>query len=145
MVGNGFASRADLNHLIYNDVDESGYGAVVWGSGDLDAGTVGDGNPTYEKTDDCTPLCNRLDRSSENDVGLLVCGDNIAYDLSQNLGSVPAIMLMSTRCGVHCAADSFLDLTGGFEGGGIVNQLVTGAEESIFWNMSFPCSAGVRF
>jgi hypothetical protein len=137
MVGNGLASRATVNHLIHNDVLQSGYRIIIWDSGDLDVGTIGDGNPTYEKTDDCSLLCNWLNQS-DSDVGLWISGDDIAYDLDQNLGSVPAISLMSTWCGVNYVANSFLDLTGGFEGGGVVNPLITGADTGIFWNSGDP-------
>jgi hypothetical protein len=80
MVANGLSSRATLNHLLYNDIDQYGYTIIIWDSGDLDIATIGDGNPTYEKTDDCTLLINWLNQSG-NDVGLLVCGDDIAFDL----------------------------------------------------------------
>jgi hypothetical protein len=137
MVGNGLASRATVNHLIHNDVLQSGYRIIIWDSGDLDVGTIGDGNPAYEKTDDCLLLCNWLNQS-DSDVGLWISGDDIAYDLSQNLGSVPAIMLMSTWCGVNHVGKSYFDLTGGFFAGGVVNPLITGADTGIFWNSGDP-------
>jgi hypothetical protein len=137
MVGNGLASRATLNQLFYDDIHKSGYTMIVWDSGDLDVGTIGDGNPTYEKIDDCTLLINWMNQS-ENDVGLWISGDNIAYDLSENLGSVPAIMLMSTWCGVSCVEESYFDLTGGFVAGGVLNPLVTGVSTGIFWHDGDP-------
>ena len=137
MVGNGLASRATLNQLLYDDVERSGYTIIIWDSGDLDVGTIGDGNPTYEKTDDCSQLINWLDQS-EHDVGLWISGDMIAYDLSENLGSVPAIQLMSTWCGVNHVNGSYFDMMGGVEGGGVVNPLVTGSNTGIYWNGGDP-------
>jgi len=131
MVGNGMASRATLNHLLYNDVEYTGYRIIIWDSGDLDVATIGDGNPTYEKADDCTLLINWLNQSS-NDVGLLVCGDDIAYDLNENLGSTQAIQLMSSWCGVSYVEDSYFELTGGREAGGVITPLITPAVGGIF-------------
>jgi len=137
MVGNGLASRATLNQILYNDIEHSGYQIIIWDSGDLDVATIGDGNPTYEKADDCTLLINWLNQSS-NDVGLLVCGDDIAYDLSQNLASAQAIGLMSSWCGVAYVADSYFDVTGGRVAGGVITPLITGANTGIFWNAGAP-------
>ncbi len=137
MVGNGLASRATLQQLKHDGVNQSGYRIIIWDSGDLGVGTIGDGNPAYEKTNDCGLLVNWLNQS-ENDVGLLVCGDNIAQDLAGNLGSVPAIELMSTWCGVELVGGSYFELTGGFVEGGAVNPLVTGAGGGIFWYDGYP-------
>ncbi len=135
MVGNGLASRAKLSHLLYDDTEHTGYSGMIWDSGDLDIGTIGDGS--HEKADDCTLLNNWLNQS-DHSAGLLVCGDNIAYDLSQNLGSPQALALLNTWCGVNYLANSYLVLTGGYGGGGVVNPLVTGAEGGIFWNGGVP-------
>ena len=137
MVGNGLASRATLNQILYDDIERSGYTIIIWDSGDLDVGTIGDGNPTIEKTDDCSLLINWLNQSG-NDVGLWISGDNIAYDLSQNLGSPQAIMLMSSWCGVIHDAGSYFDLTGSWIAGGVLNPLVTGDSTGIFWNSGDP-------
>jgi hypothetical protein len=130
MVGNGLASRADLNHLKRNEGLESGYTIIVWDSGDLEVGTITDGSAMSDKVDDCSMLINWLDQS-ENDVGLLICGDNIAADLSA-LSSVPSIQLMSSWCGVGFVHDSYFEMTGGFGGGGIVSPLLTTSASSIF-------------
>ena len=137
MVANGLSSRATLNQLLYNDIDLSGYRIIIWDSGDLDVATIGDGNPTYEKTDDCTLLINWMNQS-ENDVGLLVCGDDVAYDMNENLASTQAIQLMSSWCGVSYVADSYFEETGGREAGGVITPLVTGASTGIFYNGGSP-------
>jgi hypothetical protein len=137
MVGNGLGSRATLNQILYNDIERSGYRIIIWDSGDLDVGTISDGNPAYDKTDDCTLLINWLNQSG-NDVGLLVCGDNITSDLSENLTTTQAIMLLSTWCGASLVTDSYFGMTGGFAAGGVLNPLVTGTDMSIFWNSGDP-------
>ena len=137
MVANGLASRATLNQIVYNDIEHSGYTIIIWDSGDLDVATIGDGNPTYEKTDDCTLLINWLNQSG-NDVGLLVCGDDVAYDLNENLASTQAIGLMSSWCGVAYVGDSYFEETGGREANGVITPLVTGANTGIFWNLGAP-------
>jgi hypothetical protein len=137
MVGNGLESRAELNHLMYNEVGLSGYRAIIWDSGDLDQGTIGDGSGGSDKADDCTLLYNWLDWSP-NDAVLIVCGDGVAHDLSQNLVSPQALMLMSSMCGVGYVADSYFEMTGGWDGGGILNPPVTGAEGSCFWHSGAP-------
>ncbi len=131
MVANGLSSRATLNQIKYNDVDLSGYTIIIWDSGDLDVATIGDGNPTYEKTDDCTLLSNWLNQSG-NDVGLLVCGDDVAYDLNENLASTQAIQLMSSWCGVSYVGDSYFEESGGREAGGTITPLITPVGTSIF-------------
>jgi len=131
MVANGLASRATLNQMVYNDIEHSGYKIIIWDCGDLDTGTIGDGNPTYEKTDDCTLLINWLNQSG-NDVGLLICGDDVAYDLNENLASTQAIQLMSSWCGVTYVEDSYFEVTGGREAGGVITPLITPAGTGIF-------------
>ena len=131
MVGNGLASRATINQMVYNDVENSGYTIVIWDSGDLDVATIGAGNATYEKANSCQLLVNWLNQS-DSDVGLLVCGDDVAYDLSENLGSTDAIGLMSSWCGVSYLEDSYFELTGGRIAGGVITPEITPAAGSIF-------------
>ena len=130
LVSNGPGSRAYLNQLKYNEGAQSGYRIIVWDSGNLDVGTITDGSTLSDKSDDCTMLINWLDQS-ENDVGLFVCGDDVAEDLNR-LPSTQALELMSTWCGVNFIETSYFDLTGGRMAGGIVNPLVTTTTGSIF-------------
>jgi hypothetical protein len=70
--------------------------------------------------------------------GLWVCGDAVAYDLS-NSSSPAAAQLMGARCGANLAAWSYFDATGGYTGGGIVNPLVTGhADAGVFVHGGVP-------
>ena len=130
LVGNGLTSRAKLEHIKWNEGDGTGYKIILWDSGDLDVGTIGDGSEASDKGDDCSLLASWLDQS-ENDVGLWVAGDNIAYDMD-DLSSAPSITLMSTWCGVSLGNDSYFELTGGWEGSGDVNPLITGAVAGIY-------------
>jgi C1A family cysteine protease len=117
LVSNGLASRAVLEYLWM------AYSTIIWDCGDLEYGTIGDGN-SKNKSDDCDMLTNWMSLS-EHRVGLWVCGDNVAYDL-MTLNSTSALTLMQTWCGVDCNAASYFDATGGRTGGGIVTPLVTG-------------------
>jgi hypothetical protein len=125
MVGNGLASRAKLNQIIYNKSEYYGYSIIIWDSGNLGYGTITDGSPGSGKVDDCSLLIDWLDQSNDI-VGLLVCGDDVANDLN-GLASPQAATLMNDWCGVDFVDDSYFDLTGGREAGGIVNPLITGS------------------
>ena len=130
LVSNGPGSRAYLNQLKYNDGMKSGYRIIVWDSGNLGFGTISDGSTTSDKSNDATMLINWLDQS-ENDVGLLVCGDDIAEDLDA-LTSTQALELMSSWCGVEFSYGSYFDLTGGRQTGGVVTPLCAGTVGGIF-------------
>ena len=130
LVSNGPGSRAHINQLRYNEGASAGYRIIVWDSGNLGSGTITDGSALSDKSDDCTMLIDWLDQS-ENDVGLWIAGDNIAYDLNR-LPSVKALQLMSTWCGVNFVEDSYFDMTGGGDAGGTVTPLCTGDVAGIF-------------
>jgi hypothetical protein len=137
MVGNGLASRARLNQLMYNEIESSGYNIIIWDAGDLDVSTIGDGSGNGDKANDCALLSNWLDQSG-NDVGLIIAGDDIAFDLKENLNSTDALMLMSTWCGVDYVEDSYFEATGGRVAGGIISPLITGASTGIFYHDGTP-------
>lgn len=130
LVSNGPGSRAYLNQLRYNDGSQSGYKIIVWDSGNLSSGTITDGSTLSDKSDDATMLINWLDQS-ENDVGLFVCGDDVAEDLN-GLPSTQALELMSTWCGVNFIHGSYFDLTGGRMADGVVTPLCVGTVGGIF-------------
>ena len=130
MLGNGLESRVTLNQLLYNELENSGYTVIIWDSGDLDVGTIGDGNPTYEKTDDCTLLNSWLDQSN-NDVGLWIAGNSVASDLTQNLGSTQALELLNMWCGVDLFDKSYFEFTGGREGG-VINPVIDATLTGIY-------------
>jgi hypothetical protein len=121
-VSNGPGSRAKNKQL----VDQ--YHAIVWDCGDLESVTITDGTVNSDKSNDCRML-NDWMNLSEHDVGLWICGDDVAFDLD-GLSSTPARTLMNTWCGVDFVATSYYDETGGRTGGGIVYPLVTGEVES---------------
>ncbi|MFA4948969.1 MAG: T9SS type A sorting domain-containing protein [Candidatus Krumholzibacteriia bacterium] len=130
-VSNGPGSRAKNKQL----VDQ--YDAIVWDSGDLQKLTITDGTVKSDKSNDCQMLIDWFEQS-EHGCGLWVCGDGVAYDLD-DLGSTPALTLMSTWCGVDFAATSYFDETGGRTGGGIVTPLITGeADAGIFVHTGVP-------
>jgi hypothetical protein len=130
LVSNGPGSRAYLNQLKYNEGASAGYKIIAWDSGNLESGTITDGSTMSDKSDDCTMLIDWLDQS-ENDVGLWIAGDNIAFDLNR-LPSAQALQLMSTWCGVNFVEYSYFDLTGGRVAGGVVTPLCTGSVGGIF-------------
>ena len=130
LVSNGPGSRAYLNQLRRNEGSQSGYTIIVWDSGNLSSGTITDGSTLSDKSDDATMLINWLDQS-ENDVGLFVCGDDVAEDLN-GLPSTQALQLMSTWCGVNFIEGSYFDLTGGRMAGGVVTPLCAGTVGGIF-------------
>jgi hypothetical protein len=130
LVSNGPGSRAFLNQLKRNEGLKSGYTIIVWDSGNLGFGTISDGSTTSDKSNDATMLINWLNQS-ENDVGLLVCGDDIAEDLNA-LTSTQSLELMSSWCGVEFSYGSYFELSGGRQTGGVVNPLITTPSSSVF-------------
>jgi hypothetical protein len=130
-VSNGPGSRAKNRHL----TDQ--YDIIVWDCGDLESVTISDGTTGSDKSNDCQMLIDWLSLS-EHRVNLWVCGDGVAHDLA-GLGSVPALSLMSSWCGVSYVADSYFDVTGGRAAGGVVNPLITGdAAAGVFVHSGVP-------
>ncbi|MBN1163586.1 MAG: T9SS type A sorting domain-containing protein [Candidatus Krumholzibacteriota bacterium] len=121
--GNGLASRATPYHL------ETAYQKIIWDSGDLDNLTITDGSSTSGKADDCTLLNDWLDYSP-HDCGLWILGDNVALDLSNNLGA-SAIALMS-KCGISHVGDSYFNLSGN------IIPDVRGSSPGIFYHAGTP-------
>jgi hypothetical protein len=131
-VSNGPGSRANSYLMRYQ------YDKVVWDSGDLESTTISDGTVQSDKSSDCQLLIDWMSLA-EHRVGLWVCGDDIAYDLTVNdLLSTPALTLMSTWCGVTFVNTSYFDVTGGRTGGGVITPKVTGIAGSIFYEGGVP-------
>jgi hypothetical protein len=105
------------------------YSKVIWDSGNLRYGTISDGF-AGDKSMDCQLLNDWL-YLSDHDVGIWICGDNIAYDLDM-LVSADAFILKNQICGVALNHDSYHDLTGYSEYGGIVSPCVKSEPGSIF-------------
>lgn len=128
-VSNGPGSRAKTYHLT------STYNKVVWDSGDLESGTLSEG--ITDKSNDCQMLIDWMSQS-EHRTGLWVCGDDIAYELS-NSSSASAIALLGQYCGVRLVETSYFELTGGRTGGGVVTPLITGdADAGLFIHGGVP-------
>ncbi|MFH1754895.1 MAG: T9SS type A sorting domain-containing protein, partial [Candidatus Latescibacterota bacterium] len=76
LVGNGLGFHAKLLQLVSN------YRMIIWNSGDLYAGTVGDGS--VEKSDDYGLLFNFLDQHTNvNGCGIYFSGDDLAEELDR--------------------------------------------------------------
>jgi len=130
-ISNGPGSRAMNNHLT------TFYSNIIWDSGNLEDATITDGTPNSDKSDDLTLLINWMN-TSEHDVSIWVLGDDIAFDLDQHLTTPHAIEFMSNWCGVDYVENSYYDLTGGREAGGVVSPLITGAPTGIFYHGGAP-------
>jgi hypothetical protein len=141
--------RYDVNNpssLVSNGLQRSAtssvmtcyYRKVIWDAGNLDVGTIGDGDTEAgsDKTNDCQLLVDwmTLHPDSIAGAGLWVLGDDVAEDLN-NLVSPQALALLTTWCGVLPFADpnwgSYYQLTGGFPVG-TVTPPVTGTAGGIF-------------
>jgi hypothetical protein len=130
-VSNGPGSRARNYQLAES------YDVIIWDSGDLESVTISDGSAGSDKSNDCRMLVDWMSLSERN-VGLWVCGDNVAGDLSV-LASVPALTLMGALCGVTLVSDGYFNLTGGYTGGGVMSPLVEGdPEANIFTHGGMP-------
>jgi hypothetical protein len=132
VAGNGLASSAEVNHLT------EAYRIIIWDSGDLSSGTIGDGTPNSDKANDCALLVDWMTLHTDLiGAGLWVLGDGVAEDLD-GLTSPQALALMSTWCGVlayaHADWDSYFDLTGGFSSGAMI-PLITGTASGIFYHI----------
>jgi hypothetical protein len=93
MVGNGLGSRVtDVAAQLIPY-----YLKIIWNSGDLSNGTIGDGTGRVEKSGDFDVLFSFLDLHPDRP-GLYLSGDNIAEEW-QTLGGAGAIGLKSTYCG----------------------------------------------
>ncbi len=118
-MSNGPGSRAHWSHMI------EAYRKVIWDSGDLDEATICNAAATSDKSDDQFLLDHWIEHS-EHDVGLWICGDNIAYDMAVNMLIPPGGGLFGL-CNVSYVGDSYYAMTG------VVNPLVGSVFGSIFW------------
>jgi hypothetical protein len=130
----------------YVSADNSGsvfcaaYETVVFDSGDLAHCTVSEGTENSDKSDDARLLVDWM-KNSEHKTGLLVMGDQIAYDLSTSMAAV-ATELVSAICGVTLENNSYFDLTGGLEGGGLVSPPVSGVPGGPYDGISYFLAGG---
>ena len=114
-VSNGPGSRARQLQL------RTAYNTIFWDSGDLSGCTISDG--INNKSDDCQMLVDWLQHSPHK-TGLYVFGDNIASELTLSSSASAAALLAIAE--VSLVNDSYFDMTGGFDGGGVPIPHVTG-------------------
>jgi hypothetical protein len=103
-VSNGPGSRAKNYQMT------TAYEKVIWDSGNLESTTISDGTADSDKSNDCQMLIDWMEFSAHQ-VGLWVCGDDIAQELA-GLPSAQALALMTTYCGVSFVGGSYYDLSG---------------------------------
>jgi hypothetical protein len=115
-LSNGPGGRAKNFHMT------TAYRKVIHDSGWRRYFTLTDGTAESDKANDCQLLIDWMNLS-ERDVGLLVMGDEVAWELS-TLSSTAALDLMSNWCGVTLVHDSYYELTGGFIAGGTMTPLL---------------------
>jgi hypothetical protein len=87
LVANGPGARAATAQI--NGI----YKKILWNSGDLSIGIIGDGTGNPEKSPDAQMLFNFLDQSTQN-VGLYISGDDVSSEF-KSLAS-PAILNLET-------------------------------------------------
>jgi hypothetical protein len=116
------------------------YEKVIHTSGNLNSVTITEGTQSSDKSNDCQLLIDWLDNSNHK-VGLLVMGDQVAVDLDASTAQV-ALDFMGGRCGVSVDEDSYYDLTGGREAGGVISPLITGVTGEIYDGLSYYIDGG---
>ncbi len=116
------------------------YEKVIHDSGDLNSVTITEGTENSDKSNDAQLLVDWMN-VSEHKVGLLVMGDQVAYDLSTSAAAV-ALELVSTICGVTLVNSSYYDLTGGRESGGVITPLITGVAGGPYDGLSYYAFGG---
>jgi hypothetical protein len=101
---NGLGSRAKMYHLT------TAYDIVIWDSGDLEDCTISEGTGYSDKSNDAQMLVDWME-FAEHDVGLWICGDDIAEELDDAPSAI-ALQLMVTYCGVVFTGGDYHDLSG---------------------------------
>ncbi len=125
MVGNGLGYHADVDSLAKY------YDKIIWDSGNLDVGTICDGATGSGKSLDCYVLDAWL-HTEDQQSGLWVIGDDIAYDLASS-----ACPLMTT-CGVSLVNRSYFEYTGGLDGAhSVMSPMVYGVPATPFAGDTF--------
>ena len=121
MVGNGLGSRARQAHL------KIAYEGIFWDSGDLNDGTLISGLDESDKSDDIGTLVEWLDDHDRTGCstpgGLIILGNNVASDLNS---SPDGQALLDDWCAAELVHESYYEMTGGQDGGGIVTPLLSG-------------------
>ncbi len=123
-VGNGLGSRAGITQIL------NVYRSIIWNSGDLSNGTIGDGI-NNEKSPDAQLLFDFIDQSSIWDPGLYLSGDGIASEMKL-IGS-PALVNLMTYIGFN-----LIQTDHSFLGGGISPLVMGPAPGTIFQHSGVP-------
>ena len=137
-VSNGIGAYVSVMHA--SSIFCLAYEKVIFDSGDLHSVTITDGTYNSDKSNDAQLLVDWMN-VSEHKVGLLVMGDQVAYDLAQSAAAV-AHELVSTICGVTLVNNSYYNLTGGDNGGGTLNPHITGVMAGPYDGLSYYASGG---
>ncbi len=103
-VSNGPGSRAKNYQMAV------AYMKVIWDSGNLETATISEGTEYSDKSNDAQMLVDWME-FSEHDVGLWVCGDDIAEELDAAPSAI-ALQLMTTYCGVDFIGGDYHELSG---------------------------------
>ncbi len=134
MAGNGLGSRARLAHF------HTFYSEIMWDSGDLSDGTLVSGESMGDKSNDIGFLLDYLDTLPWGGRhGLMVMGDNAASDISRYADGQA---LLSDWFGISLVSPSYNELTGGYDGGGVVNPYITGLPTGPFIGDNFYINGG---
>ena len=128
-IGNGLGSRARPAHL------HLAYEGIFWDSGNLTEGTIISGLDETDKSNDAGALIAWLDDLNVGPhPGLVIMGDNVASDLN---GSADGRVLLNNWCGAALVDNSYYEMTGEDESGGVVNPLVTGVPGMCYHGLVF--------
>ncbi|MDD3641945.1 MAG: FlgD immunoglobulin-like domain containing protein [Candidatus Krumholzibacteria bacterium] len=133
-VSNGVGAYADPEHV------KQVYEKIIYDAGGHHFVTISEGTEYSDKSNDANLFVEFL-KNSEHKVGLWVFGDGVAYDLDGSTSAV-ALELMSTICGVALVNDSYYDLTGGREAGGVAGPLITGVSGTLFSGFEYYADGG---
>ncbi|MCD6380276.1 T9SS type A sorting domain-containing protein, partial [bacterium] len=129
MVANGLSSRINAHML------GMFYEKIIWDSGDLNIGTIGNG--VDDKADDCAMLeawanDEAAEGAREHATNLLVMGDGVV----DNLTTVGALTFLTNTLGTAFGPGttpwSYYESTGGYTGGGVISPLLTPVAGGIF-------------
>jgi hypothetical protein len=137
-VGNGIGAYVSASSP--SSIFCTAYQMVVHDSGDLNAVTITEGTENSDKSNDAQLLVDWTKNSLHN-VGLLIMGDQVAYDLSQSASAVAA-ELTGAICGINLVNASYYYLTGGNEAGGVVNPLVRGVAGGPYDGLEYYADSG---
>jgi len=116
------------------------YDIVIYDSGNLNSVTISEGTDNSDKSNDAQLLIDWMNNSYHK-VGLLVMGDQVAYDLSGS-PSAASSELTGAFCGVTLENSSYYEMTGGNSAGGDVNPVITGVADGPYDGLEYFAGGG---